>query len=170
MRDLKVLDKDFKEKFENVLKEVKDKGHVLVPYSTRRNIYTQARLWRQSRKGKEVKRKIQYLKDSKCFYLSEVLDLVGPQHGRWATNAIPGFSWHQHDQAVDCFVLEEGKAIWDRNHKGYFLYYQACLNNKIYSGYVFEDCVHCQNKAGSVGSYYNLLEIDDMMNKKFKLR
>ena len=39
--------------------------------------------------------------------------LVGPQKGDPVTNAIPGLSWHQWGEAVDCFWVVNNKAVWD---------------------------------------------------------
>ena len=170
MRQLNVLDPKFREKLELVLKRTKDKGYVLVPYYTRRSLQTQAKLWRQSRTWQEIKRKIDYFRDNNCNYLADILKSVGPQMGRWATNAPPGFSWHQYDLAADCFIMENNKAIWDDKHKGYLMYYRMCEEAGIYSGYDFGDINHCQDRLGSVLDYYSLEEIDRMMQEKFGIK
>jgi len=167
MRDLNVLDNKFREKLELVIKLVEKKGYKLVPFSTRRDPYNQAILWRQSRTWKEVKQKIDYLKKRNCKYLVNVFNEVGPQSGRWATNAPPGFSWHQYDKACDCFVLENGRAIWNIQHKGYLTYYETCQEVGLYSGYRFDDGPHCQKEAEQVSHYYSLTEIDKIMKLKY---
>jgi hypothetical protein len=43
---------------------------------------------------------------------------AGPSDGPWATNALPGQSWHQYGEAVDCFLVDaQGHAVWEsRNY------------------------------------------------------
>ena len=53
----------------------------------------------------------------KANFLASVLDGVGPQHGPHVTNALPGLSWHQWGEAVDCFWTEWlGRVV--RQHEG----------------------------------------------------
>ncbi|GAK49224.1 hypothetical protein U14_00443 [Candidatus Moduliflexus flocculans] len=42
---------------------------------------------------------------------------VGPQYGDPVTNALPGCSWHQWNEAVDLFWVIDGKAEWSSKKK-----------------------------------------------------
>lgn len=107
-RDLKLLRPEFLGKLESVLAKAAKAGVHMVPYETQRSVWKQARLWRQSRSAAEVKERYLSLKRSGAEYVAKVLQQVGPQpEGPWATNALPGQSWHQWGLACDLY--------WDRN-------------------------------------------------------
>ena len=80
--------------------------------STLRSPFDQATLWRQSRSKEEIEAKIAELKSQSAPFLADCIARVGPQHGDPVTNAIPGLSWHQWGEAVDCFWLVDGEAEW----------------------------------------------------------
>lgn len=110
--DWTLLDPGFIVKCMNLLNSCEQSGFTMVPYFGQRSLEAQAKLWRQSRYINEIEDKITYLKNTDCDYLATILDNVGPQSGKWATNALPGFSWHNWGQALDCYYLNEGKADW----------------------------------------------------------
>lgn len=167
--DLDLLRFDFQPKVEEILAACLRDGHHLRPFFTRRNVWVQARLWRQSRSTPEIHRAAAMLEREGAPFLRKVLLEVGPQHGRWATNALPGQSWHQWSAAVDCFVLEKGRAIWSRAHPGYHLYANQARDRGFEAGYFWTrpDTYHVQQLTDSVRSRYTWAQIDAVMRFHF---
>lgn len=96
------LNSDFRAKVADLIARLRTAGlHPVLTFGVR-DPWTQARLWRKSRSGAQVVAKIEDLNARGAPYLAEILREVGPQpHGRWATDAAPGLSWHQWREAVD---------------------------------------------------------------------
>ena len=82
-------------------------------------------------------------------YLADILEMVGPQHGLWATNALPGQSWHQHGLAVDCYWEVDSRAEWSGTAEGYQVYSKLAEEMGLVSLYP-KDSVHVQGESGSV--------------------
>jgi peptidoglycan L-alanyl-D-glutamate endopeptidase CwlK len=170
-RDLELLTPEFGEKVQRLLSACKEDGYTLVPFYTVRDVWCQARMWRQSRSWTEIKRAITDLKAAEAHWIAEVLEGVGPQYGRWATNALPGLSWHQYGVAVDCFVLENKRAIWKDNHPGYITYAREAIKLNLGCGYYWSrpDPVHVQQWAAytPVLSTTDWATINEMMYAKW---
>ena len=94
-RDRADLVPDFAAQMEAVQAACKARGVDMRPFFTARHPVEQGGLWRQSRSGSEVRAKIASLIDAGAPYLAQCIVDAGSQSGRWATNAIPGLSWHQ---------------------------------------------------------------------------
>jgi len=170
MRDLNSLEKKFKIKVERVIELCKDESIVMVPYFTLRSPWQQAKYWRQSRSTAEVKNAIEMLHEEGAHWLAVILDGVGPQRGRWCTNALPGLSWHQYGEAVDCYLLKNGKANWDS--VSYKRYAEISEQEGLTAGFFWrsQDAVHVQARKDKVTFCYDWIDIDAIMQKKFKRR
>lgn len=157
------LDKDFKLSVGQLLLNCKREGFDLIPFFGLRSIQAQAKFWRQSRTGYQVREAILLLQRKGAPYLAEVLQGVGPQHGRWVTNALPSQSWHNHGLAIDCFVMEDGKAIWDAGHPGYECYAEQAKNLGLTAGYYWsnKDAVHVQQSDKGVLEIYTWPQLDE---------
>lgn len=170
-RSLDLLVPGFKPKVEGLLGALMREGFHLRPFFTLRDPWTQARLWRQSRGIQEVNRAAEMLARERAYFLRQALVEVGPQHGRWATNALPGQSWHQWGEAVDCFVLEGSRAKWSRSHPGYKRYAELAEGMGLTAGYFWpgskQDAVHVQVRTSSVRSLYTWAKIDEEMRNRF---
>lgn len=166
-RDMDLLRPSFREPFVKTLRDVQLKdGFTMRVFFTQRTPWVQAKLWRQSRSSKEVAEAARMLDREGASFLSEVLISVGPQHGKWATNALPGQSWHQWGSAGDCFVLADGRAVWSRRHAGYKAYATRARDNGLTAGYFWQrspDAVHVQEFSGSVRSQWTWADIDALM-------
>jgi peptidoglycan LD-endopeptidase CwlK len=103
---------EFREKVLRLLEQSKAAGAEMRPYFTIRDPFQQGKLWRQSRSAEEIAAKVAELKSAGAAFLAKCIDSVGPQHGDPVTNAIPGMSWHQWGEAVDCFWVVNGTAEW----------------------------------------------------------
>ena len=142
--DLKDADRP---KFVQLVANCKERGHTMRPFFTFRDVIEQAKLWRQSRSGHEIRDAIKMLERECAPFLANVLNTVGPQYGRWVTNALPGQSWHQWGMAIDCFLMEHGKAVWDTEHEGYEVYAYEAKTLGLHAGYFWPSCdaVHVQS-------------------------
>jgi len=164
--NIDLLDSDFKIKYEQLQVNCEIEGHTIVPYFTLRHPSDQARFWRQSRSTKEINNAISYLIAKDALWLSDVLKNVGPQWGRWVTNALPGNSWHQFGKAVDSYVLYNGKAVWDGD--GYIVMAEKAQSLRLTSGIGWNDAVHVQsNPHSSVTKTLSWFDIDRLMQEKF---
>jgi len=171
-RKIELLETDFREKAEELINICKEKhGVIMRPFFTVRDAYEQAKLWRQSRPWPQIETALSDMTLEGASWLAGVLESVGPQNGKWATNALPGQSWHQHDEAIDCFVLnqETNGAIWDSKHEGYRVYAKEAVTLGLDAGYYWQrrDAVHVQKEAGRVMDRYSWAELDELMKDRF---
>jgi len=92
-------------------------GLDLLIYCTERDVYEQARLYRNGRSLTDIQNKADELADDyQRPDLAEILMEVGPQKGkRVLTSAGPGQSLHNYKLAFDAVPLRDGKAIWTAN-------------------------------------------------------
>jgi len=166
----------FRAKVEELLASCRLQGIEMRPYAALRTPLEQARLWRQSRSVEEIVAKIHQLRAAGAHFLAACLEKVGPQHGRPVTNAIPGFSWHQWGEAVDCFWLVEETALWSAQKlvngvNGYRVYAQIATQLGLTAGGGWtspKDWPHVQwQSAKSPGQLYPLIQIDETMRELF---
>jgi hypothetical protein len=175
-RDINELVPEFKKPVEELLSECSASGLPMRPFFTLRTPFEQGILWRQSRSGQQVDDKLDELRSKGAEFLAYCIESVGPQNGRHVTNAIPGLSWHQWGEAVDCFWLLDGKAEWSTRKKlnginGYVNYGSTARSKGLTSGGFwssFRDWPHVQlRKESSPGRIYKLQEIDRIMADRF---
>lgn len=169
MKNLKPLEKEFKEKINILLQKCNSAGYIFVPYSTIRTPIQQAKLWRQSRSTSEIRGTVSMLLEEKANYLAKTLWSVGPQYGRWATNSLPGLSWHQHKEAIDCYLYFNNQAIWDDNHPGYKYCAEAALDLGLSPGYFWKnkDAGHIQKRDKKVTDVFSWIDLDENMKLQF---
>jgi hypothetical protein len=95
------LEDDFRPKVRRLLEACEKRGQPMRVFYSLRHPLTQAKLYRQSRPWSRIERAIEALQAAGAPFAAECLIEAGPQSGRWATNAVPGNSWHQSGEAVD---------------------------------------------------------------------
>ncbi|MEO9296643.1 M15 family metallopeptidase [Devosia alba] len=171
------LDPAFRSKMEDLLGNLVAVGVDMRPYYGLRTLEAQAKLWRQSRAIQEITAAIKKLASAKANFLASVLDGVGPQHGPHVTNALPGLSWHQWGEALDCFWSLNGSAEWSASTKadginGYRIYASFAKDMGLDAGgfwHSFKDWPHVQMRsAGSpISAGMTLAEIDAEMHNRF---
>lgn len=171
------LDPAFREKVEALLNKCLQSGVEMRPYFSIRHVDEQARLWRQSRATEEINAAIHILKQAGAPYIAEVLDRVGPQHGPHVTNSLPGLSWHQWGEAVDCFWAVNGRAEWSSSVlvngiNGYKFYASSARDAGLEAGGFWssiKDWPHVQlRRFGSpVSAGMTLKQVNDAMKQKF---
>ena len=175
-RDLNDLVPDFRIQVEQLLAECESSGYTMKPFFTLRTPFEQGKLWRQSRSGQQVFQKINELKNMGADFLAYCIESVGPQQGRHVTNAIPGMSWHQWGEAVDCYWLLNGTAEWSTRKKinnvnGYANYAMLAKTHGLDAGghwSSFKDWPHVQFRGVShPGKLFSLKEINEEMEKRF---
>ncbi len=184
-RDMNTLDGMFREKVESVLNACKKRGIVMRPFFTERTPWEQARIWRSTRSSSEIFQARERLIANGTVYLASVLDMVGPQYsppsGRnHLTNALPGLSWHQWGEALDCYWLLDGQAIWSTKREitlrdgsksnGYLVYADEAVQASLLSAGLSWgwDWPHVQlSMLGSPRDMYTWKDIDDIMLDKF---
>lgn len=175
-RDLDTLVPELKTIVEQLFEQCNDSGYPMRQFFTLRTPFEQGKLWRQSRSSQEVQQKIKELEDNGATFLAHCIESVGPQNGRHVTGAIPGFSWHQWGEAIDCFWLLDGNAEWSsrkkiNNKNGYANYAEIAKSLGLTAGGFwssFKDWPHVQLHAKSnPRRVYTLKEINDEMVNKF---
>lgn len=176
------LDKEFLQRAQTLLTNLQDKGIYMVPISGVRTLEEQAKNWRKGRSLFEIKKKIFSLRKSQGNYIADVIEHVGPQMDKdKVTNAIPGFSWHNWGQALDCYVCYEGdkkKLIFNGNDplfKSYALerykaYAIEAVKLGLTAGYYFpmKDMPHIQLNKKEVNKIYGIPYVNDYFKSSSK--
>jgi hypothetical protein len=174
--DIKLLKPEFKTKVDELLQKCSAEGIIMRPNESLRDPFVQAKYWRQSRSGEEIKRKIADLTAQGAPFLAHCIDSVGPQHGDPVTNSIPGLSWHQWGEALDCFWVVDGKAEWSTRRlvdgkNGYQVYATIADGMGLTAGGLwtsFKDWPHVQlRKAASPMGTFTLQQVDKAMKDQF---
>lgn len=132
--------------------------------------WVQAKWWRQSRCIEEINQALAKLERENAPFLAEILRSVGPQHGRWATNNLPGQSWHQYGEAVALMLVSPaGKTIWSGAHPGYRRLAGIAPTVGLHSGWHWKhrDVNHLQLKPDAVRAYHTWAELDAMIRRRY---
>jgi peptidoglycan L-alanyl-D-glutamate endopeptidase CwlK len=174
--DLNTLVPEFKAKVEQLLANCKTAGYPMSPNYAIRKPVDQAKLWRQSRSGAVVQQKIDDLRAQGCDFLADAIVAAGPQNGPHVTNAIPGLSWHQWGEALDCVWIVDGKDNWSLDLKvngknGYAVYADQAEAIGLNAGghwVSFKDWPHVQlRSAANPLNVMTLKQVNDTMKQRF---
>lgn len=175
-RDLDDLIPEFRTRVDQLLSACDSSRYPMRQFFTLRSPFEQGKLWRQSRSRQQVNAKIAELQDNGAAFLAHCIESVGSQNGRHVTNAIPGLSWHQWGEAVDCFWLVDGDAEWSTRRKidginGYANYADQAKTLGLTAGGLwtsFKDWPHVQFRSeSSPGKVFSLEEINREMADRF---
>jgi peptidoglycan LD-endopeptidase CwlK len=175
--DLSVLAPAFARQVQEVLDACRQRGVEMRPYCAVRHPFAQARLWRQSRSIEEIERKIAEFRREGADFLAYCLESVGPQYGKLATCAPPGFSWHQWGEAVDCYWFDGDHAQWSvevdaAGVNGYRVYAEEAKRRGLEPGGLWQsiaDWPHVQlQAAGSPMAIMSTRRINDEMESRFE--
>lgn len=160
-----------------LLQNCTTRGVQMVPTEGLRSPALQAKYWRQSRSIVEINHAIAMLRQNGASYLADVLDAVGPQNGDEVTKVLPGNSWHQWGEAVDCFWEVDGKAEWSTTKKvngvnGYHVYAEEAQKLGLTAGLLwprFKDAPHVQLRKDDnpISSGLKWPDIDQTMRERF---
>ena len=116
---------EFRIKVNELVRICSQEGVEMLVYCGLRTCEEQAKLYRQSRKRKDIDQKAQSFRDRGFDFLADTLYDVGPQPGtlgKHVTKAGPGESWHQYALAADSVPLIGGKAMWSNDDPGWDIY------------------------------------------------
>lgn len=126
-----------------------------VPYCTLRTPIEQAKLWRQSRSIATIKTQLARLRVNSAHFIADCIEKVGPQNGKPVTGSIPGQSWHQFGEAMDCFYVDsDGQESW---HSNYYRFYATTAQRLgLTCGHFWRivDSGHVQFRSESPLEYY----------------
>jgi hypothetical protein len=171
------LTPEFRPKVIDLLQNCLARKIQMVPYQSVRAPAQQAKYWRQSRSIAEINQAIAMLRSEGAPHLAEVMESVGPQNGDEVTRVLPGNSWHQWAEAVDCFWEVEGKAEWSTTKKinganGYHVYAEEAKKLGLTAGLLwprFKDAPHVQLRKDDNprSSGLSWPDIDQAMQDRF---
>lgn len=173
---LKTLEPEFARKAKLLLQNCTSLGYKMEPVCGVRTPFEQAKLWRQSRSTREIHEKMEELQQNEAPFLARCIEEIGPCSGPHVTNAIPGFSWHQWGEALDCVWVVDGKVEWSHTKKvngqnGYVVYTEQAVELGFIAGGTwrsFQDWPHIQaSDLSSPARRHNLKEINDAMKKMY---
>ncbi len=111
-RDVSLLVPEMGEKVEKLVAACALRNLQVVPFFTLRGPAIQGRLWCQSRSAAEISARKTLLIGAGAPTIASLIDPSMAYKGRWATNCLPGLSWHQWGEATDCMIVVGGKAVW----------------------------------------------------------
>jgi len=108
-------------------------------------------------------------------FLARCIDVAGIARGAWATNALPGLSWHQYGTACDCAWTVDGIETWDASAKGanngYRIYMEEAQKLGLKTLGSIGDWGHVQDSPHPSPDYspggHTLADIDRIMSAKF---
>lgn len=167
------LDVAFATVLDDVLDQLLDEGIVLRPYSGLRSPLEQAVLWCQSRTPLEAELLARRFDDEGATFLSSVIRRAAiiSRPGRWATNNLPGQSWHNFGLALDAHVVsEDGRAVWGPKHHAYAKFAEVARARGLHPGFdlVRQDVVHVQLTSSTVRSVHGpWIVIDRELKQRF---
>lgn len=136
-----------------------------------RSLEDQAKLWRQDKSTEIINQKINSLRLLHCDYLADIIENVGPQSGKWATNNLPGTSWHQWGKAVDFLAYDQNNQLIEQGDDPVYKILNVHAQElSLTSGYYFnpQDSGHIQLSAKEVKDLYTLKQINDIFDAKDK--
>jgi peptidoglycan LD-endopeptidase CwlK len=175
--DLTQLDPDFQAKIQQLLTACAQAGYPMQPNEGIRLPFEQGQLWRQSRTSDIVQAKIAQLNANGQTFLATCIQRPGPSSGDPVTNAIPGLSWHQWGNALDCvWIMPDGSENWSETtlvngKNGYHVYADIAASIGLTAGGHWDtlaDWPHVQlPAAASPLGVYTLQQINDMMQRRF---
>ena len=167
---------EFQAKANQLLANCRARGVEMRPVFTVRTPFEQAKLWRQSRTGEQVRAKVAEFRQKGAPFLAFCIEDVGPSSGPKVTNAPPGLSWHQFGESMDCVWIVNGKEVWDTARKvngvnGFQVYAEEAKKMGLNAGLFwnsFQDPPHVQLRAESnPAKVFSLQQIDQIMRERF---
>ena len=160
-----------------LLTNCRERGITMVPYDTMRTPYLQAHYWKRGKTKEALDEAMRLLKSNNAFFLMHCLEEATTRRTELVTHALPGCSWHQWGEAMDCYWLNEGEPVWDLNIcnnkglNGYRVYAEEAGKLGLHAGFYWThlvDAVHVQLRSEpSPLDLYTLTEIDQVMKDTF---
>ena len=174
------LDKPFAARVTEILAALRKERIEMRVVAGLRTPREQARLWRQSRSREEIAGAICHLEKAGAWYLAGVLRDCGPCQGPPVTRALPGLSWHQWGEAVDCAWIVDGVAEWSTTRlvdrmNGYHAWARMAEDRGLTAGGLWSrmaDWPHVQKRKepSPLAAGLSLKTIDEAMQARFDMR
>lgn len=175
---LQFLSVQFRIKAKKLIERCFQRGAFMYPVESVRHPMLQAMYWKQSRSIEETSEKIKELRKLGAYYLADCIRHVKSNSAASRiTNAIPGLSWHQWGEAIDCIWIPENKPIWDINIEinhinGYQIYGEEAKKLELDCGIYwndFIDALHVQLRhVSSPEMIYSIKHINNEMKRRFQ--
>lgn len=149
LRSLDSLVPMFREAVERVLRACLARGIEMVPYETVIGPAREAELWARSRTIEQVQAARRQMVRLGAPRLAALLRDELAQRGPWASNALPGRSWHGRGEAVDCYWQVGGRGVW--SGRGYEVWAEEARRAGLTAGHYWarlRDSVHVQLRPG----------------------
>lgn len=175
-RNIDDLRREFRGQARAVIGNTKDAGFQMVPYFTLRTPWEQAILWRMTRGSAEISNMLIDLRGKEAFYIGNVIEAVGPQYPGpgitgHVTHAVPGQSWHNWGEGLDCYLKIKGEVIWDNDHEGYAAYGTAAEDLGLTWGGMWNrpnDPGHIQAPPMKPSEYFeDITELSGSLERKY---
>ncbi len=173
-RDMSLLVPEMEDKVRALVEACAGRNLRIVPFYTLRGPAVQGKLWCQSRSSAEIEARKSMLAAAGAPTMASLIDPAMAYKGRWATNCLPGLSWHQWGEAADCMIEVGGVAVW---FSGLYTSVYADEANKagLTAGALWavsRDQVHVQLRSApsplTVGGGSTWAEIEAKMLEKFE--
>lgn len=171
MIDFTLLDPEFRKLAQQLVENANNEGLDCIPNCGYRSLEIQAKIWRSSRSTSQVNAQIGSLRANACDYLADILQNVRPQlKGPWGTNAIPGLSWHNWGQAMDCLLFKDCQMIEKGDDPAYKTYGAMAKQLGLRWGGDFStpDAGHVQLNQKEVPTLYTLQHVNNHFKKMHK--
>ena len=173
-RNIDDLRRSFRTPTRELIRGTSARGFAMVPYFTLRTPPTQAKLWRMTRGKTEIGNKVQHLLDRGALYIANVIESVGPQFPTdgvtgHVTNAVPGQSWHNWGEGLDCYLKIDGGIEWGE-HEGYNVYGEVAEELGLMWGgnWSLKDFGHVQVRSMSPLSHFtSWIELSSALERKY---
>jgi peptidoglycan LD-endopeptidase CwlK len=169
-RDLTLLVPEFRAKVADLLAACQKRGVKMVPYTTLIGPAWEAELYCRSRQWWQVQPVAETIRAGGAPKLAALLKPELCKGGAWASNALPGRSWHSWGEAVDCFVEgPKATALWVS--PGYAVYAEEARKLGLTAGHYWQmkDSVHVQLRAAGGVRDLTWAEVQAQMETTFEL-
>jgi peptidoglycan L-alanyl-D-glutamate endopeptidase CwlK len=169
----------FRQNCLRLLEKCEEKGVTMYPNELIRSPQTQARLWCRGRSPATILQGITSLEMDGASFLASCLQRAAAANNssgaKIVTNALPGLSWHQWGEAMDCCWLVDGRPEWNtcilkEGGNGYVVYGEEATKLGLDAGYLWasKDAAHVQyRKDASPLAVFTMREIDREMKARY---
>jgi peptidoglycan LD-endopeptidase CwlK len=152
------------------------RGVTMSPFFTLRTPQDQGALWRQGKTPADAELKALALDNVKARFLAQCIRNNPPKETNNVTDAIPGYSWHQWGEAVDCCWVDVNRKVnWSYVRvvdgvNGYQIYAQEAEKLGLTAGGRWDtkaDWPHVQLRPERDPSHLGIETINQEMQKRF---
>lgn len=170
-RDLGLLTAEFRAKVDDLLAACLKRGIKMVPYTTLIGPAWEAELYCRSRQWWQVQPVAEAIRRAGAPKLAAFLKPeLCKAPSAWASNALPGRSWHSWGEAVDCYVEgPKATALWVS--PSYSAYAEEAKKLGLTAGHYWplKDSVHVQLRPDGGVREMSWAQVQARMETTFEL-